>query len=89
GYGLAIPHVKLPQIQEFFITIGIHQKGVDWDSMDSKPVFLIFLIAGPDQQEKYLRLLAKLTLALKNPERRQSMIRSTTRYEVLQSFEGF
>ena len=90
GYGVAIPHVKLPQIEDFFITICIHKKGVDWGSLDNKPAYLIFLIAGPDnQQEKYLRILAKLTLVIKNTERRDKLINCETKYEVFEIFNGF
>jgi len=90
GYGVAIPHVKLSQIKEFFITISVHKNGVNWESLDNKPAHLIFLIAGPDnQQEKYLRILAKLTLVIKNPERRQKLIACKTKYEVFEIFNGF
>lgn len=87
GYGVAIPHVKLPQIDRFFITIGVHKRGVNWESLDCKPVFLIFLIAGPDgDQERYLRILARLTTVIKKPEQRQSIIELDTRYQVYESF---
>ena len=51
GYGVAIPHVKLELIKEFFITFFIHKKGVDWGSLDNKPVHIIFLIAGPETKQ--------------------------------------
>jgi len=87
GYGVAIPHVKLTQIKEFFITIGIHKRGVNWESLDSKPVYLIFLIAGPEkEQEKYLRILAQLTMVIKNPEKRQQLTEISTKYEVYELF---
>ncbi len=87
GYGVAIPHVKLPGIKKFFITVGIHKRGVNWESLDFKPVYLIFLIAGPEkEQEKYLRILAQLTTVIKNPERRQQLIELVTKYEVYELF---
>jgi len=90
GYGVAIPHVKLPQIEDFFITICIHKKGVDWGSLDNKPAYLIFLIAGTDnQQETYLRILAKLTLVIKNPERKKKLMESETKYVVFEIFREF
>jgi mannitol/fructose-specific phosphotransferase system IIA component (Ntr-type) len=83
GYGVAIPHVKMAAIEKFFITVGIHKRGVDWDSLDNKPTHLIFLIAGPDnRQEHYLRILAGLTLVIKDPERRKHLINCNTKYEV-------
>lgn len=85
GYGVAIPHVKMAGIDDFFITVGVHKRGVDWDSLDSKPTHLIFLIAGPEnQQERYLRILAKLTLVIKNPECRKRLIGCNTKYEVFE-----
>ncbi len=87
GYGVAIPHVKLVQIEKFFITIGVHKKGVNWEALDCKPVFLVFLIAGPDgDQERYLRILARLTTIIKKPEQRQRIIELDTRYEVYECF---
>jgi len=89
GFGVAIPHVKVSEIGEFFITIGIHREGIEWESLDSKPAQIIFLIAGPDNmQDKYLRLLAKLTLIIKNPERRKKLIACSTEKEVFNIFKG-
>ncbi len=86
GYGVAIPHVKMEGIDDFFITIGIHKRGVDWDSLDNKPTHLIFLIAGPEnQQERYLRILAKLTIVIKRPDIRKRLIASHTKYDVLET----
>ena len=88
GYGVAIPHVKLDLVDEFFITVFIHKKGVDWESLDNKPAHLIFLIAGPEnQQEKYLRILAKLTQIIKSPEKRQKLVDCKTKYEVYEIFK--
>lgn len=86
GYGVAIPHVKMEGIDDFVITIGIHKRGVDWDSLDNKPTHLIFLIAGPEnQQERYLRILAKLTIVIKRPDIRKRLIASHTKYDVLET----
>ncbi len=88
GYGVAIPHVKLNLVYKFFITVFIHKKGVDWESLDNKPAHLIFLIAGPEnQQEKYLRILAKLTQIIKSPEKRQKLLDFKTKYEVYEIFK--
>jgi len=88
GYGVAIPHVKLGIIEEFFVTIFIHKKGVHWESIDNKPVHFIMLIAGPEnQQEKYLRILAKLMLVIKKPENRMKLLQCNTKYDVFNIFK--
>lgn len=75
GMGVAIPHAKLPVYDDFFIAIGVLQKGVDWQALDQGPVRLIFMIGGPDdKQTEYLQILSKLTTALKDEERRKKML---------------
>lgn len=73
--GVAIPHAKLPGYDDFFISIGILQKGVDWHALDGAPVRLIFMIGGPDdKQTEYLRILSSLTYTLKNEELRKKIL---------------
>ena len=67
GFGLAIPHAKLKQIKDFVVGLGIHKKGVDFDSLDEKPVHVVAMILGPEsQQEEYLKVLARVTNFLKD-----------------------
>ena len=69
GFGIAYPHAKTPDVEEFFITIGVSKQGIDWKSFDGKEARLIFMIGGPDgQQETYLKLLAGLSSFLKNSQ---------------------
>jgi PTS system nitrogen regulatory IIA component len=90
GYGIATPHVKLPGISEFFVTVGIHKRGVNWDALDGQPVHLLFLIAGPDQsQERYLRILARLVQVIKEPSRRTRFRSCNTRFDVFELLKGF
>src|SRR5665213_430818 len=59
GMGVAIPHAKLSSYDDFFIAVGILQKGVDWKALDGAPVRLIFMIGGPDdKQTEYLQILS-------------------------------
>ncbi len=69
GFGIAYPHAKTADIDEFFVTIGISKSGIDWKSFDQKDAQLIFMIGGPDgQQDVYLKLLAGLSSFLKNSQ---------------------
>lgn len=90
GMGVAIPHAKLPFLNDFFIIIGILKKGVDWKALDGTPVRLIFMIGGPDdKQTEYLQILSGLTAALKDEQRRKKMAVATTPEEVLALFNAF
>jgi len=89
GLGVAVPHAKLPDIQEFFVVFGVLKEALPWDSLDKLPVSLVILIGGPaDRQNDYLRILSKITLVIKNPERRKALIKATTAAEVLTQFEN-
>lgn len=90
GMGVAIPHAKLPEYDDFFIAIGILQKGVDWNALDGGPVRLIFMIGGPDdKQTEYLQILSGLTTALKDEERRKKMLTLNSRDAIIELFKTF
>lgn len=76
GMGVAIPHAKMTSCEDFFIAIGIQKgKGLDWKALDEAPVKLIFLIGGPpDRQTEYLKILSRLTTAIKDAEFRKQLL---------------
>lgn len=89
GMGVALPHAKLSGYKKFFIAIGIHPQGVFWDALDSMNVRIVFMIGGPDDQQKqYLQLLSKLTLAIKDEERRKKILQLGSAKEIINLFEN-
>ena len=89
GNDVAIPHVKMKDIEHFFISIGIHKKGIHWDSIDNNPVHLVFLIGGPENHDLYLRILSKLFLIIKNENIRNSLLECDSPQEVVEIFEKY
>jgi len=86
GLGIAVPHAKIGSVSDFVIAIGISRKGVEFDSLDNKPVHIVVMIAGPaDQQDRYIRILAKVVLALKDPKVRETVLKAETPQEVLRA----
>jgi fructose-specific phosphotransferase system IIA component len=88
GQNVAIPHIKSRWVRDFFITIGVFRNGVEWQSLDEKPVHLAFLIAGPEEHESYLRILAKLTLIIRDKEKRKAIIGASSTDEVYRLLEN-
>ena len=89
GMGVAIPHAKLPEYDDFFIAIGISRQGLDWNSVDGAPVRLIFMIGGPDdRQTDYLQILSSLTMALKDDRTRKRLLHLTAPEEIIRVLEG-
>jgi nitrogen PTS system EIIA component len=87
GMGIAIPHAKLSHYKEFFIAIGILDKPVDWNALDSAPVRYIFLIGGPDdKQTEYLQILSYLTQAIKSEEKRKQLQNFSSPEKIIELF---
>ncbi len=75
GFGLAIPHAKIKSVKDIAFAIGISKAGINFDSIDGKPVHLIILVAAGDRQHKdYLTLLSKIMSILKDEKRRSEII---------------
>lgn len=92
GLGVALPHAKLTNIEDFFIIVGINKEGIDWDAIDRNPVGLVFLIGGPEKEDsprEYLQLISKLMLLIKNRDRRLMLLNAKDENEVATIFEKF
>ncbi|MBJ7449383.1 MAG: PTS sugar transporter subunit IIA [Parachlamydiales bacterium] len=90
GMGVALPHAKLSDYDDFFITIAILKHGINWDAQDGAPVRLVFMIGGPDdKQTLYLQILSRLTYALKDEARRKKMLQFTSSRDIIALFEKF
>jgi nitrogen PTS system EIIA component len=90
GLGVAIPHAKLPEYEQFFIAIGVQEgRGIEWNSLDGSQVHLIFMIGGPDnRQTDYLNILSRLTMAIKDSARRKALLKATSAQQVIDLFKG-
>ena len=52
GKGVAVPHVKHPQVKKMAGTIGRSESGVDFAALDHQPVYSVFLLLSPENQNK-------------------------------------
>jgi len=83
GDGVAIPHGKLPMSSEMIVAFGRSSKGVDFQAMDAKPVFLFFLLVTPeDKPGDHLKALARISRILKNPALRESLRTAPHRQDI-------
>jgi len=75
GIEVALPHVKIPSVKDFVIAVGRSHKGIDFDSLDEKPVYIIVMIGANDKQAgDFLKVLAQLVLKLKNRNFRKAVM---------------
>lgn len=64
--GVAIPHVRIDEITEPTVGVGVSKEGIDFESLDSEPVNIVVLFAMPSGSDKeYLGFLAQVMMALR------------------------
>lgn len=73
--GIAIPHGKIPNLKQIIIACGRSIAGIDFDSHDSKPTHLFFVLLAPEfAAGQHLKALARLSRLLKNENFRQKLL---------------
>jgi len=68
GDGLAIPHGRLPGLEKIYGFFARLDKPIDFDSIDDRPVDLIFLLLAPEGAgADHLKALARISRLLRGP----------------------
>ncbi len=80
GLGIGVPHVRLPNVKNFHITIGVCKKEIlDYKTIDDIPIRIIVMIIGVlNQQSQHIQLLSKIAKLLKINEIRQKILFAET-----------
>lgn len=87
GKGIAIPHCAVQGIEEFVIGLVTLPQGVDFASLDKKPVKLIvFIILPEDKRTEHVRVLSKISNALKDTNNVLELIKSRDTDVLLENF---
>jgi len=75
GKGVAIPHGRSLAVVDLRVLFARSKKGVEFDSIDGKPVKLFFLIVAPpqDKRNEYLPLLGKIAELIKEKKLRDQL----------------
>ena len=78
GENVAIPHAKISEIDQIITMFGRSIKGIEFDSLDKKPVHFIYLVLAPmNSSGQHLKVLARISRLLKNKPLRESIISAT------------
>ena len=84
GQGVAIPHAKSEDVSKIVASLGISKAGVDFDSLDGEPVYIIFLmVAPPESISEHLQAIAKISRLLKDKFFRQSLRDAASPSEII------
>jgi len=74
GNNIAIPHCKHSDSPEFAVCLGIQSSGVDFAAIDKKPIKIIFLLVGPENNPGlHIKLLSRISRLMSNEELRSQL----------------
>jgi fructose-specific phosphotransferase system IIA component len=83
GKGVALPHGKYAHTEEVLISFGISKEGVNFDAIDSQPVYIFVLLLTPEKYPgKHLKLLSKFSRMLNIAECREELLAADTAAEI-------
>jgi fructose-specific phosphotransferase system IIA component len=79
GNGIAIPHCKDASCPNFAVALGIHQKGLNFESIDKKSVRIVFLLVGPENNPGlHIKLLSRISRLMSNEDLREELVECKT-----------
>ncbi|MDF7668790.1 fructose-specific PTS transporter subunit EIIC [Lactobacillus sp. ESL0703] len=88
GDGIAMPHARNKSINKARVLFAKSKQGIDYNSLDGKPVYLFFMITAPAGADNtHLEALAKLSGLLINPDLVSALKLAQTPKEVIALFE--
>ncbi len=83
-HGIAIPHGKTDSVEDLVACLGISDNPVDFDSLDQEPCRIFIMTLSPvDKTGPHLQFLAEVSLLFKSAEKRQEILKSTDKSEVI------
>ncbi len=84
GEGVAIPHARTNAVDSLVIAFGRSREGIDFKSIDGRPVHLIFMLASPDHDAgRYLNALARICTLFRQKSFSESLIRARDAREII------
>ncbi len=87
GKNIGLPHAKTGAVARPVLAMATIRQEIDFDSIDSQPVSLVFLLATPETMlAEHLKLLGRLTRIAGRDEVRQKIVQALTASEVLELF---
>jgi|GEM_PF-1374483 len=60
GQHLAVPHARVPELQDSYIVAGLSKDGIDWPTEGAKAHAVILIGVPENRISEYLRLLQKI-----------------------------
>ncbi len=75
GEGVAIPHGKMRGVETILCAFGRSKKGVQFGSVDRRPVHIFFLLLAPEETTGlHLKMLSRISRILRDASFRSKLV---------------
>jgi len=86
GDGVAIPHGKLKTIDSILCVFGRSKAGIDFESVDEKPVHIFFLLLAPEGSASlHLKVLSRISKILRDSSFRKKLLTLPDEYAIYET----
>lgn len=84
GRGIGVPHAQTPAVTDVVACLGVSAQGLEFDAIDGKPVYLVFLIATKGRMDNaYLGLLSRIARLFSSEDFKRQIINSNSPEEIM------
>ncbi|MBM4112379.1 MAG: PTS sugar transporter subunit IIA [Phycisphaerae bacterium] len=88
GHGVAVPHAKATDASKLIVAVGLSERGVEFNSLDRKPVHAIFLLVSPEERpEEHLAAMEAIVGCLGKDQFRRFLRQARSVEEVMTLLE--
>ncbi|MCL2218281.1 MAG: PTS sugar transporter subunit IIA [Chitinispirillia bacterium] len=79
GYGIAIPHARLPGIDRLYMAAARSAEGIEFDSLDGQAVNLVFMMVSPENTSaEHTQVLSTLSQVMSYEDVRSKLMEADT-----------
>jgi fructose-specific phosphotransferase system IIA component len=87
GNGFAIPHGKTDAVSDIVAGFAVTERPIDYESLDEKPVRLVFLLVGKDNLVgPHIKLLTRISRLMNKEEFRRKLLEQPSPADILELF---
>lgn len=88
GRGVAAPHCKHPRVKKLVGTIGLSNAGIEFNALDHKPVYAVFMLLSPQGQDQlHLQAMEVVFKNLKEDMFRRLLRQADTKEKLIELLE--
>src|SRR6267154_1796751 len=87
GNGFPIPHGKTDAVADIVAAFGVTAQPIDYQSLDEKPVRLVFLLVGKDNLVgPHIKLLSRISRLMSKEQFRNKLLETKSSQEIIEAF---